>query len=269
MMPEAGVPLDSIQVEQGGGMFELPIEEADALVAADRAVLLKVGVKEICHKHGLLATFMSKIDQQYEGLSGAVHHSVIDNRGKNLFADKKRKNGLSRFLESWCEGLLRNLLDISLIFLPNSNSYKRPVPGWFVGNSTTWAVESRATTLRVINYHPPSTRIENRLPGADCNPYLVIAAHLAAGMDGVDNKLTLRPPFTEGDPAMVQSDRDDVDYIPLSFESAVDRFKKSKRMAECFGPLFHSTFVAHREHELELTRTFVADWERQRLLENI
>ena len=269
MMPDAGVPLDSIQVEQGGGMFEFPIKEADALTAADRAVLFKVGVKEICHKHGLLASFMPKIDERYEGLSGAVHHSVVDSHGKNLFADEKRENGLSRFFESWCEGLLRNLLDLTLIYLPNINSYKRPIPGWFVGNSTTWAVESRATTLRVINYHPPATRIENRLPGADGNPYLVIAAHLAAGMDGIENKLDLRPPFTEGDPAMAESEHNDVDYIPQSLACAVELFKNSRQSAEFFGSAFHRTFIAHREHEVELARKRVADWERERYLENI
>ena len=266
LLPQAGVPLDSWQVEMGGGMFEFPIKETDPLTAADRALLFKLGVKEICHQHGLLATFMAKISHEYEGLSGAVHHSVIDQEGKNLFHDPKQPHGLSELFSQWCEGLLQNLLDLTLIFLPTYNSYKRPLPGRFVGNSTSWAIESRGVTLRVINLHPEATRIENRLPGADGNPYFVIAAHLAAGLYGVDNHLKLRPPFVEGDPAFVR--REDVEYIPPFFEKAIERFKSSPRMIEFFGQEFCETFIAHREHELNVIRPLVADWEREFYLEN-
>lgn len=266
LLPQAGVPLDSWQVEMGGGMFEFPIKEADPLAAADRALLFKLAVKEICHQHGLLATFMAKISHEHEGLSGAIHHSVLDLEGNNLFHDSNRPQGLSEFFSQWCEGLLQNLLDLTLIFLPTYNSYKRPLPGRFVGNSTTWAIESRAATMRIINVHPEATRIENRLPGSDGNPYLVIASHLAAGMYGMDHRLELRAPFTEGDPAFVR--REGVEYIPCSFEKAIERFRSSPRMTEFFGRDFCETFVAHREHELNTIRPLVADWEREFYLEN-
>jgi glutamine synthetase len=247
-------------------MFEFPIKEADPLTAADRAILLKLGVKEICHQHGLLASFMAKISPTFEGLSGAVHHSVTNMEGENLFKDPNQPQGLSELFSQWCEGLLENLLDLTLIFLPNYNSYKRPLPGRFVGNSTSWAIESRAVTLRVINVHPEATRIENRLPGSDANPYLVIAAHLAAGQYGLENKLKLRPPFIEGDPAFIS--REDIEYIPLSFKNAIQRFKASPRMIRFFGQKFCETFIAHREHELSMIRPLVSDWERERYLEN-
>ena len=266
LLPQAGVPLDSWQVEMGGGMFEFPIKEADPLIAADRALLFKLAVKEICHQHGLLATFMAKISHEHEGLSGAIHLSVVDKEGNNLFHDPNRPHGLSELFSQWCEGLLQNLLDLTLIFLPTYNSYKRPLPGSFVGNSTTWSIESRATTLRIINLHPEATRIENRLPGSDGNPYFVIAAHLAAGLYGAANKLKLRPPFTEGNPAFL--DREDIEYIPMSFEKAIERFRASPRMVEFFGRDFCQTFVAHREHELNTIRPLVADWEREFYLEN-
>ncbi len=185
----AGVPLDSFHIELGGGHLEFPMKEAEALAAADRAILLKVAIKEICQQHGLMATFMAKIDPSYEGLSGAVHHSLVDGSGANLFYDAGRPNGLSAVFDHWCEGLLQNVVDMTLMLLPNYNSYKRPVPGSYVGNSTTWGVESRATAFRVINFDPHAVRIEARLAAADANPYLAVAATLAAGSYGLRNQL--------------------------------------------------------------------------------
>jgi len=268
LLPQAGIPLDSMQVEMGGGMFEFPIKEADPLKAADRAVLFKVGVKEICHRHGLVATFMAKIGPEFEGLSGAVHHSLVDEQGNNLFYDADRGNCLSETMELWAEGILQNLLDMTLILVPTYNSYKRPVPGSFVANSTTWAIESRGTTLRFINFDPESTRIENRLPGADANPYLVLAAHLAAGLYGLEKQVPLRPPFVGADPSLDRANRDDVEYIPKSLESAIARFRASSRMREFFGPQFCEIFAAHRAYDLEQAYSRIAAWERERYLED-
>ena len=266
-LPAAGVPLEAGHMEMGGGHVEYPIGPSEALAAADRAVLFKVGVKEICRAHGLLATFMAKIDQNYEGLSGAVHHSLVDKTGQNLFHDPTRPLNLSETFDNWCEGLLANLSDSTLIFLPTVNSYKRPLPGSFVGNSTTWSVESRATTLRAINFEPQATRIENRLPGSDANPYLVLAAHLAAGLYGLEQGLKLRPPFIGADPAFDDLGREDVAYIPNSMDKAIEAFEASPRMVEFFGHEFCQTFAAHRRSELESLRGLVADWERARYLE--
>jgi len=268
LLTKAAIPVDSMQVELGAGMFEFPIKEADPLEAADRAVLGKMAIKEICYHHGLTASFMAKIAPDLEGLSGAVHHSLVGPDGRNLFHDPARPNGLSEMFGHWTEGLLRNLQDMTLILLPNFNSYKRPLPGCFVGNSTTWSVESRGTTLRIINFDPQATRIENRLAGSDANPYLVLAAHLAAGLWGLDQKLPLRPPFVGADPAFDTMGRDDVEYIPKSLEAAVDRFRASEPMKEFLGRDFCEAFAAHREYDLEQSRAQVADWERRRFLEN-
>jgi glutamine synthetase len=157
---------------------------------------------------------------------------------------------------------------MTLILLPNFNSYKRPLPGSFVGNSTTWSVESRGTTLRIINFDPSATRIENRLPGADGNPYLVLAAHMAAGLYGLEHKLPLRPSFVGADPALDTLGRDDVHYIPRSLGQAIERFKSSDRMKEFFGHQFCEVFAAQRQFDLERARSQVADWERHQLLEN-
>ena len=268
LLTQGGIPVDSIQVELGAGMFEFPIKESDTLEAADRAVLGKMAIKEICHHHGLMASFMAKISPKFEGLSGAVHHSLVDKDGKNLFQDPNRPQGLSEMFDHWTEGLLQNLLDMTLILLPNYNSYKRPLLGCLVGNSTTWSIEGRGTTLRIINFNPQATRIENRLPGADGNPYLVLAAHIAAGLHGLNNKLPLRPPFVGADPAYDTCGRDDVEYIPMSLESAIERFKSSNRMKAFFGDIFCEIFAAHREYDLGQARAQVSDWERQRFLEN-
>jgi glutamine synthetase len=268
LLSQSGVPVDSMQVELGAGMFEFPIKESDPLSAADRAVIGKMAIKEICHHHNLLASFMAKIHPDLEGLSGAVHHSLIDKDGNNLFHDPNRPHNLSKKFDQWAEGILKNLQDMTLILLPNFNSYKRPLPGCFVGNSTTWSVESRGTTLRIINFDSKATRIENRLPGSDGNPYLVLAAHIAAGLYGFEHKLALRPPFVGADPAFDTLGRDDVKYIPTSLGLAIERFKSSDRMKEFFGEEFCEVFAAHRQFDLDKARSHVADWEREKLLVN-
>ena len=267
LLPQAGVPVDSMQVELGPGHFEFPIKESAPLAAADRAALFKVGVKEICHHHGLLATFMAKVDQSYEGVSGAVHHSLMDEEGRNVFHDSGRPHNLSETFDHWCEGLLRSLGDLTLVFLPTYNSYRRPLPGTFVANSTTWSVDSRATALRAINLDPQATRVEHRLPGADANPYLVLAANLAAGLYGLDNKLKVRPPFVGTDPAVDDQGRDDVEIIPGSMEKAIERFEASQLMGQFFGPGFCGTMTAFCRYELEQFRGRVTNLERIRYLE--
>ena len=268
LLSQSGVPVDSMQVELGAGMFEFPIKESDPLTAADRAVIGKMAIKEICHHHGLLASFMAKIHPDLEGLSGAVHHSLIDPEGNNLFYDPNGHEKLSQTFDHWTEGILQNLQDMTLMLLPNFNSYKRPLPGCFVGNSTTWSIEGRGTTLRVINFDPNAVRIEDRLPGADGNPYLVLAAHIASGLWGIEHKLSLRPPFVGADPAFDTLGRDDVQYIPPSLGLAIERFQNSNRMKAFFGKEFCEVFAAHRQFDLEKARSQVADWERKKFMEN-
>jgi glutamine synthetase len=265
----AGVPLDSFHIELGGGHVEFPLKEAAALTAADRAVLLKVAVKEICHQHGYLATFMAKIHPSFEGLSGAVHHSLVDGAGGNVFYDAARPSALSETFELWCEGLLENLADETLLLLPNYNSYKRPLPGSYVGNTTTWGLDSRATAFRAINAEPQATRIEARLAAADANPYLALAALIAGGRDGLLRRPALRPPFEGTDPAVDDQDRADVRRIPGSLEAAIAQFDGSARMREFFGQAFCEVFVAHRRNELEWFQARVSDLERERYLERV
>lgn len=264
---DCGIGIDSMQVELGAGMFELPLKASDPLTAADQTVLAKMAIKEICHLHGLTASFMAKIGPEFQGLSGAVHMSLVDVEGKNLFYDPEGPDGLSEILQQWVEGLLENLQDLTLVFLPNYNSYKRPLPNSFVGTTTTWSVEGRGTPLRIINFVPEATRFENRLPGADGNPYLVLAAHLVAGLYGLEKGLKLRPPFTDGDPAQNPYGRDDVKTVPPSLESAIDRFRASARMREFFGDAFCEVFLAHRASDLAYAGMQVATWERERYLE--
>ena len=265
----AGVQLDSFHVELGGGHLEFPLKEAEALEAADQAILFKVGVKEITYQHGLMATFMAKIDPAYEGLSGAVHHSLVDDAGDNLFSDPSRPHALSETFDHWCEGLLQNLPDMTLMLLPNFNSYKRPLPGSYVGSTTTWGVESRAAAMRAINFDPQATRIEARLAAADANPYLATAAILAAGAYGLDNRLDLRPVFAGSDPSVDDQGRLDVQAIPASLEAAISQFKNSPRMREAFGDEFCDVFLAHRQNDLDWFGQRVSDLERARYLENV
>ena len=128
-------------------------------------------------------------------------------------------------------------------------------------------MDSRATALRAINLDPQATRIENRLPGSDANPYLVLAGNLASGLYGLDNKLKVRPPFVGTDPAVDDQGRDDVEIIPGSMEKAIERFEASQLMGQFFGPGFCETMIAFCRYELEHFRTRVTDLERIRYLE--
>jgi glutamine synthetase len=142
------------------------------------------------------------------------------------------------------------------------------VPGSFVGNSTTWNIESRVTTLRVINADPAATRVEHRLPGADGNPYLALAAVIAGGLHGLDRGLTLRPRFSGTDPALDAQGRRDVQYIPSSLDRAVERFAGSADAAGFFGQAFCRAFAEHRRNEVDVVGRQVADWERAWYLES-
>src|SRR5690606_30313396 len=146
------------------------------LAAADRAVLFKAGVKEIASRHGILASFMAKWNEQLPGCSGHVHQSLWDKaRKKNLFFDAKTKTGMSSIMESYIAGQLHCLPFILPMYAPTINSYKRLVVGAWAPTTLTWAVDNRTTALRALPAGEKSCRLETRVVGSDSNPYLAIA----------------------------------------------------------------------------------------------
>src|SRR4051795_13413135 len=154
---------------------------------ADNHVVYKSGAKEIAAQEGMSICFMAKYDER-EGNSCHIHLSLAKKDGKNVFAADEAK------FRSFLAGQLDCLRELCLLYAPNVNSYKRFVPGAFAPTAVAWGRDNRTCALRVVG-HGEGLRLENRLPGADVNPYLAIAAMIAAGLSGIDRQLDLEPPF--------------------------------------------------------------------------
>ncbi|MEO7769315.1 MAG: glutamine synthetase family protein, partial [Ferruginibacter sp.] len=186
-----GVPLEGLHTETGPGVYEAAITYSEILEAADRAVLFKSGVKQIACNHGVIATFMAKLNENFPGCSGHVHQSLWskDKKNQNLFYDKKNTGGISSLMESYMAGQLACMPFVLPMYAPVVNSYKRLVEGAWAPTTLTWGIDNRTTALRALPGTPRSTRLETRVVGSDSNPYLAMAACLASGLYGIKNKL--------------------------------------------------------------------------------
>ncbi|TRX60802.1 glutamine synthetase [Fulvivirga sp. M361] len=259
-----GVPLEGIHTETGPGVYEACIQHTDVLEAADRAVLFKTGVKEIALKNGLLASFMARWNNQLPGCSGHIHQSLWQN-GSNVFFDKDKPGAISSVMESYIAGQLVCLPEILPMYAPTINSYKRLVEGAWAPVNTTWGIENRTTALRVINASEGAMRLETRVPGADINPYLAVAAALASGLYGVTKKLKLDQPATQGN---AYKDTESI-RLPADLTTATAKMKKSAIAEELFGAEFVAHFVMTREWECRQFQKQVTDWELKRYFEII
>ena len=261
-----GIPLEGLHTETGPGVYEAAMLYSTIVEAADRAVLFKTGVKQIAHQHGLIATFMAKFNENLPGCSGHVHQSLwsADNK-QNLFYDKKNKTGISTLMESYIAGQLHSLPYILPMLAPTINSYKRLVEGAWAPTTLTWAVDNRTTALRVLPGSASATRLETRVVGSDSNPYLAMAACLAAGLYGIKNKLKLKTPATIGNGYANKTNG----VLPRNLWEATQAMKQSALAKELFGEGFVEHFTATREWEWRQFAKVVTDWELQRYLEII
>ncbi|MBZ5859295.1 glutamine synthetase family protein [Flavihumibacter profundi] len=265
-MTKFNVPIEGLHTETGPGVYEAAILYADILEAADRAVLFKAGVKEIAHRHGYIASFMAKVNEQLPGCSGHVHQSLWSTDGKqNLFYDKKKTSGMSAVMESYIAGQLYCLPHILPMFAPTVNSYKRLVEGAWAPTTITWAVDNRTTALRALPGSASSTRLETRVVGSDSNPYLAMAGCLAAGLYGIQQKMKLTIPATTGSGYANKKNG----VLPANLWEASQAMKQSAVAKELFGAAFVEHFTATREWEWRQFSKKVTDWELQRYLEII
>ena len=190
------VPIEGLHTETGPGVYEAAIAFSEALEQADRAILFKTGAKEIGSRFGIMPSFMAKWSAQYPGCSGHVHQSLSDGKA-NLFYDAKKSRKMSQLFESYLAGQVACLMEFAPMFWPTINSYKRLVDGFWAPVKPTWGIDNRTASFRVIAGSPKATRLETRCPGADVNPYLAMAAVIAAGLYGVEKGLKLTaPPIT-------------------------------------------------------------------------
>lgn len=266
LLTKFGVPLEGLHTETGPGVYEAAIAYAEALEAADRAVLFKTAVKEIAYRHGIIASFMSKWKADLPGCSGHVHQSLWNEDGQeNLFYDKQGDNGASELMKQYIAGQLFCLPHILLMLAPTVNSYKRLVEGAWAPTTLTWGFDNRTVALRVLSTSKKAARMETRVVGSDTNPYLAMAACLASGLYGIRHRLPLHQPATVGNGYKDRSNG----VLPTNLWEATEQMKQSPIAEELFGSEFVNHFCCTREWEWQQFSKAVTDWELKRYFEII
>ena len=263
---EFEIPLEGIHTETGDGVYEACIAYSDALESADRAALFKTAVKEIASKHELVTSFMAKWNADLPGCGGHLHQSLWNaDSSKNLFYDEEHPQKLSPLFESYIAGQLHCLPYILPLYAPTINSYNRFVEGTWAATTVSWGIDNRTTALRVINQKEQSMRLETRVPGADANPYLSIAASLASGLYGIKNNLKLEVPLTTGN----EYQNKNAVGLPSDLHKATQAMKNSEIPKALFGEEFVDHFVRTREWEWRQYNPQQSDWELKRYFEII
>jgi glutamine synthetase len=259
-MAGAGLTVESAKGECNLGQHEIAFKYDKAMNCCDDHSVYKTGAKEIAAQEDVSLTFMAKFDER-EGNSCHIHLSLRDEAGKPVMAGAG-EHGFSPVMEHFLAGQLACLAEFSLLLAPTINSYKRYVPGSFAPTAVAWGRDNRTCALRVVG-HGPSLRFENRVPGGDVNPYLAVAALIAAGLHGVDKELPLEPEFT-GNAYASEAPR-----VPATLRDAVELFEASAAASEAFG----KDVVEHYTHagrvELRAFDAAVTDWERRRNFERL
>jgi glutamine synthetase len=274
MMNLHGVEIEGYNREHGPGMYEMNIRYANALTAGDRTMLFKTGVKEICYQMGFSATFMAKWNDQEDGSSGHSHMSLWDrDLERNLFWDEGAEGHMSTTMRQFLAGVLEKLPELMALYAPVINSYKRYVEGTWAPLNTTWGMDNRTCAIRIINNGSHPIRVENRVPGADANFYLVFAATLASGLYGIERQLEL-PERLDGnayDEATVTRAIEKGHIRPLArnLSTATDLLENSAFAREALGEEFVEHFVATRRWEVKEYEKAVTNWDRRRYLELI
>jgi glutamine synthetase len=254
-MMAADLRVENSKGECNFGQHEINFRYDQALAAADGHVIYKNGAKEIAAQEGVSITYMAKLDER-EGNSCHIHCSLAHENGGNVFADDQAT--FHRFIA----GQLACLQELTLFFAPHVNSYKRFVPGSFAPTAVAWGKDNRTCSMRVVG-HGQSLRVENRLPGADVNPYLALAAMIAAGLHGIDEELELEPAF-EGN--AYDSDKP---HVPHTLYAARDLFAGSAVARDAFGQEVVDHYLNRADIELESFEAAVTDWEKYRGFERL
>jgi glutamine synthetase len=259
-----GIPLEGLHTETGPGVLEAAILFSDALECADRAVLFKTSVKEIAYRFGIVPTFMAKWNSSLPGSSGHIHQSLRSaSDGRNLFYDENSPHHMSKVFRSYIAGQMKLLPELLPLFAPTVNSYKRLVDGYWAPTQVTWGIDNRTVSCRIIPGSSKSTRLETRVPGADVNPYLAIAASIASGIYGVEENLTLDSDPVVGS-AYINSK---APRLPRTLQEATQKLSRSEIGRALLGNDFVDHFVKTREWEWRQYQNSVSDWELKRYFE--
>jgi glutamine synthetase len=259
-MRDAGMQVESAKGECNPGQHEIAFKYADALTTCDNHVIYKNGAKEIAAQHGSALTFMAKYNER-EGNSCHIHLSLRTADGSPVFAGDS-PHGTSAVFDQFLAGQLAGLRELSYFFAPNVNSYKRYQAGSFAPTAVKWGLDNRTCSLRVVG-HGESLRFENRVPGGDVNPYLAVAAMIAAGLHGIDNELPLEPPY-DGNAYTSDAER-----VPSTLAEAGELLAGSKIARAAMGDDVIDHYTNAARVEVAAYNAAVTDWERFRSFERM
>jgi glutamine synthetase len=259
-----GLAPEAANAEASFGQYELNLPPRPVDIAADDSFLFKHAVREVADRTGHTASFMARPFAENFGSSFHLHQSLWSADGENLFYDPSAPDRLSKLARHYIAGLLHTLPAFTALYAPTVNSYKRLLPETAAGTTVTWAVDSRTTSIRIRNENPKEARAELRTPGADGNPYLVMAGALAGGLWGIEHELELPPP-TAGD---AYSDPH-VQSVPATLDAAADLLEQSEAANAMLGEDAVRYIVAMRRHEAAQFAAAITDWEIARYLTRV
>jgi glutamine synthetase len=264
-MLAAGIPIEFSKGETGFGQHEINITYADALAAADMHSIYKHGVREIADANGVSITFMAKYSMAHAGSSSHIHSSLWTEDGSDsVMWDASRPHNMSATFEHYLAGLLTASRELTLMYAPFVNSYKRYQLGSWAPTAIVWGGDNRTVGYRLVG-HKKGYRVENRTPGADANAYLAFAATIAAGLYGIEHKLELPPRF-EGNAYVAEG----VPRVPYSLHEAIHEFENSKIVPEMFGEsVYRHLLNAARQEQSIFDNNVVTDWELARYFEQV
>jgi glutamine synthetase len=262
-MGGAGIAVECSKGEWSPGQQEINLRYGEPVPCADDHTIYKNGAKEIAHQRGVSLTFMAKYAMSQAGSSFHLHSSLWDTpRARNVFAEAGSATGSALF-RHWVAGQMALARELAWFFAPYVNSYKRYQEGTFAPTRIAWGVDNRTTGFRVCG-EGQSLRIENRIPGADANPYLAYAATIAAGLHGIEHRLE-PPPLYRGnayeDPSLPR--------VPATLREAIGELERSRVAREFLGDAVFEHYLHTARHELEALDRVVTDWELERGFERL
>ena len=261
-LSEMGAGPEVANTEYGSGQFEITNSPFWGLEIADMAHYYRTSIREIVSKYGLTATFMAKPVADHSGSGAHIHLSLYDTGGKNLLYDETTVDGLSTLGRSFIAGQLHHGRAMCALVNSNINSYKRLQPYKFAPTTSTWGYEHRGCMVRIPSSRGQNTRIENRLPGADTNPYLSLAAILAAGLDGIEKQMTPPAPQVNADPYASNTSP-----LPKTLEEAMAALNTDDFFRSALGSEFITQYLLLRRNELNRFNNWISDWEFKEYLE--
>lgn len=271
-MTAMDIAIEALHTETGPGVYEVAIGYDEALRAADKAALFKTHMKALAGRHGVSVTFMAKWNHDLPGSSGHLHQSLwtipahASSGGKrtNAFYDAGADGNLSTTARHYLGGQLALMPELTAIYSPTINSYRRYVPGVWAPLTASWGPENRTAAIRAIKGGASSTRLEYRQTAADINPYTAIATCLAAGLYGIENQIE-PPPAGKGD----TSTGTEFKPLPRTLKDATAWLAASKGARAILGDAFVDHYVVTREWEVRQFDRIVTEWELKRYFESI